>query len=792
MIYEKSIQTLVLPRVLEQLAEYAVSEDAKARCRDLKPLPHIEDMRRDMQETQDALTLMATRPSPAFSGLRDITQSVGRAERGGLLHPPELLRIAAFLRTARDTKAWINTERSDEAPGTSIDHYFKALGANKFLEEHISQCILSEEEIADNASPELSSLRRQIRAANARIRETLHRIISSPTYQKLLQENIITIRGDRYVVPVKIENKGSFPGLVHDVSASGQTVYIEPSSVVEANNELRILASQEQKEIERILAGLSDEVAQFAEGLFDDYRILVSLDVIFARARFALAIDGQPPTMTEDGVVVLRRARHPLLPRDTAVPIDIRIGDGFDTLVITGPNTGGKTVALKTMGLLTLMAMCGLHIPAEYDSKVSVFSKIFADIGDEQSISQSLSTFSSHMTTIVGVLSELDERSMVLFDELGAGTDPVEGAALAMAIIEHIRRCGARVLATTHYAELKSYALTTEGVENAACEFDLETLRPTYRLLIGVPGKSNAFAISRRLGLPEEIVDAAKASLQSENVQFEDVLNRLERERQAMEKEREEARQLRRAAEEEKKKASEKLKNLDRDREKELEGARKKAQDMLDEARAAAQLVYDELDKMRRQAAADAYSKNLMEARAAVGRVLNEAKAGTRPEPVKRVAHNSRPIRVGDTVELLATGNRATVLELSGKKLKLQAGILQINAKLEDVQLVESEAAKETQKVVQTAVKAASATMNAATSVDLRGMNADEGVMMLERFLDVSSMANLKTVTVIHGKGTGILRQAVQDALKKDRRVASFRLGRWGEGDLGVTVVELK
>ncbi|MEA4824342.1 MAG: endonuclease MutS2 [Clostridiaceae bacterium] len=792
MIYEKSIQTLELPRVLDMLSEYAVSDAAKERCRNLMPLPHIEDMRSDMRETQDALSLMATRPSPGFSGLKDITESVGRAERGGLLHPPELLRIAAFLRTARDTKAWINTDRRDDAPGTSIDHYFKALGANKFLEEHISQCILSEEEIADSASPELGAVRRQIRAANARVRETLHRIISSPSYAKLLQENIVTIRGDRYVVPVKIECKNAFPGLVHDVSASGQTVYIEPNAVVEANNELRILASKEQKEIERILALLSDEVAQFAEGLVDDYRILTALDGIFARARFALAVDGQPPVLGEDGAVVLRRARHPLLPKDKAVPIDIRIGDGFDTLVITGPNTGGKTVALKTMGLLTLMAMCGLHIPAEYDSRVSVFSKIFADIGDEQSISQSLSTFSSHMTNIVGILGELDENSMVLFDELGAGTDPVEGAALAISVIEHIRKRGAKVLATTHYAELKSYALMTKGVENAACEFDLETLRPTYRLLIGVPGKSNAFAISKRLGLPDEIVDAARESLQSESVQFEDVLEKLEQERQAMERERTEARELRRKADEDRKKASSALATLDRDRQRELEAAQKKARDVIDEARAAAQLVYDELDAMRRQAASDAFSKNLMEARATVGRVLNEATAGARPEQKKRVAQNSRPIKAGDTVELLATGNRATVLEISGNKLKLQAGILQINAKLADVQLVESEAAAETKKVIKTAVQTASATMNAQTSVDLRGMNSDEGIVILERFLDTSAMANLKTLTVIHGKGTGILRSAVQDALKKDKRVASFRLGRYGEGDLGVTIVEMK
>ena len=791
-LYEKSIRTLELSQVLEMLASHAISEPAKNQCRELLPLPHIEDMQRSMQETQDAISLMASRPSPGFSGLRDITESVGRAERSGVLHPQELLRIAAFLRTARDTKAYLSTERGDDTPPTCIDHYFKAIGANKFLEEHISQCILSEEEIADNASSELATIRRQIRGANARVRETLHRIITSPSYSKLLQENIITIRGDRYVIPVKAECKGSFPGLVHDVSASGQTVYIEPNAVVEANNELRLLQAKEQKEIERILSMLSDEVAQFAEGLFDDFRIMTALDFIFARAKFALALDCQPPKLTEDGAVVLRRARHPLLPRDTAVPIDIRVGEGFDTLVVTGPNTGGKTVALKTIGLLTLMAMCGLHIPAEYDSRVSTFSRIYADIGDEQSISQSLSTFSSHMTNIVGILGELDEHSMVLFDELGAGTDPVEGAALAMAIIEHIRRMGARVVATTHYAELKSYALTTAGVENAACEFDISTLRPTYRLLIGVPGKSNAFAISQRLGLSDEIVNAARESLHSENVRFEDVLDKLEHERQEMERERDEARTLRRAAEEDRKKASSALANLDRDRNKELEAARKKAQDVIDEARAAAQLVYDELDKMRHQAASDAFAQNLNNARASIGRVLNEASASARPEQVRKTPKQTRPIKVGDTVELLSTGNRATVISVTDKKLTLQAGILQITAKPGDVQLVESDAAVETQKTVQRAVSVASATMRAKTEADLRGMNADEGLIELQRFLDASSMAKLQTVTVIHGKGTGILRSAVHDALKKDPRVKSFRLGRYGEGDMGVTIVELK
>jgi len=793
-LYEKSIKTLELPRVLEKLCEYAVSEGAKDILSKLSPLPHIDDMRRSQKETDDALTLMGTRPAPGFSGLKDVTASVNRAGLGGTLTPVELLRIASFLRTARDTRAWLSEDRRVEVR-TTLDPYFDAINANKYLEEHISQCILSEEEIADAASSELATIRRQIRAANARVREVLHRIITSPSYSKMLQENIVTIRGDRYVVPVKIEHKSAFGGLVHDVSASGQTVYIEPTQVVEANNELRLLASREQKEIEKILAQLSEEVASFANGIIDDYKILTDLDCIFARARYALAIDARAVELNEDGATDLRRARHPLLPLKTAVPIDIRIGTSFDTLVITGPNTGGKTVALKTIGLLTLMAMCGLHIPAEYDSKISTFSRIFADIGDEQSISQSLSTFSSHMVNIVGILGELDERSLVLFDELGAGTDPVEGAALAMSIIENIRRRGAKVVATTHYAELKSYALTEAGVENAACEFDLTTLRPTYRLLIGVPGKSNAFAISARLGLSEEIIEEARANLASSDVKFEDVLTKLEQERQAMENEREAARAIRREAEEERRKSQQMLQELNRDREKELAAARKNAQKLVDDARAASDAVFEEIARLRKAAANNAFNDNLVEARATMGRMLNEVQSDAKPKkPAKKIAEHRRPLKSGDTVELLSTGNRATVLAPPDKngKLRLQAGIMQLTVHQSDVQLIEDLPPEPKKDAPPVRMQVASRSRNASMEVDLRGMNADEGIIELERFLDSACMANLPSVTIIHGKGTGILRAAVHDELKRDKRVKSYRLGKYGEGENGVTIVEFK
>ncbi len=794
-LYEKSMKTLELDAVLGALSAQAVSSMAKEELLNLKPLRYAEDIRKKMTECDDAMRLMLKRQTPAFAGLKDLSAPIKRAEMGGVLNMAELLSIARLLRTARQMKEY----NADEEKKTSLDAMFSMLSANKYLEEKIDSAILSEDELSDSASSELLNIRRQMRSVNNRIREILHKIISGSNYSKYLQENIITVRGDRYVVPVKAEFRGEVAGLVHDVSASGATLFIEPVQVVEANNELKMLAGREQKEIERILSEMSDEVAGFAEGILDDMRVLTYLDCVFAKAKYALQIDAIAPTVTEDGCIDLVRAKHPLLEKGKAVPIDIHIGKSYDTLVITGPNTGGKTVAIKTLGLLTLMVQCGLHIPANEQSRVSLVGSIYADIGDEQSISQSLSTFSSHMTNIVGILSEIDERSLVLFDELGAGTDPIEGAALATAIIENVRRVGAKVAATTHYAELKSYALTTKGVENAACEFDVETLRPTYRLLIGIPGKSNAFAISKRLGLDESIIDEARTLLDSDNVKFEDVLNDLERQRQQMERDLAQAEFARRDAEEERRRAKQSREAISRDKERILDKARADAQSLLDDTRQTTENVYAQLEVMRKKAQKGAFDNNLYEAKAALGKDLNDTQKKLSPQQKKKTAPKpARPLKVGDTVELLSTGTRATIIEIGSKgdTFILQAGILKINAKANELRLCETEKTN-AQEIIKSkspsvSVHIGSKTMSATTELDLRGQNSDEALMELSRFMDTSIMANLPSIRIIHGKGTGVLRAAIHNALRHDKRIKSFRLGVYGEGETGVTIVELR
>ena len=542
-LLEKSIQTLELPRVLAMLADEAVTEEGKETCRKVRPQTVVSDVSRLQKQTSAAFQMLVKHGTPSFSGVRPVAAALQRADRGGALNTRELLDIAQVLRCARNVREYGVGESTEK---TVLDGYFHSLSPNRFLEEKISGSILSEDEIADSASPELADIRRHIRAAAGKVRDVLNRLISS-NQSKYLQESIITMRGGRYVVPVKSEHKNEIPGLVHDVSGSGGTFFIEPMGVVNANNELRELQMKEQKEIERILAELSADCAGFREGIEDNYRTLIALDVIFARAKLSTHMGGMEPVLGD--YIELHKARHPLLDPKTAVRNDLYLGKDFDTLVITGPNTGGKTVTLKTLGLLTLMAQCGLHIPAMDGSTIRVCSAVLADIGDEQSIDQSLSTFSSHMVNIVAMLEQLDEDTLVLFDELGAGTDPVEGAALAAAIIESARQLGARVAATTHYAELKVYAMTTEGVENASCEFNVDTLAPTYRVLIGIPGKSNAFAISRRLGLPDYIIQRAADRIDAENVRFEDVISQLESQRQAMEREKEKAQELRREME---------------------------------------------------------------------------------------------------------------------------------------------------------------------------------------------------------------------------------------------------
>ena len=786
--FEKSLTTLELPAVLAMLAAEAVSEPAKERARELSPSVNETEVRRRLEETSAAKTMMVVRGSPSFSGVKDVRASLARADLGGALNTRELLDIARVLQCARLVRGYL----ADDSVGkTPIDHLFSALHANRFLEEKITGSIVGEDEIADAASPELATIRRQMRAAAARAREALQKIISSPSYAKVLQEPIITQRADRYVVPVKAECKGAINGLVHDISASGATLFIEPMAAVKANNELRELAARERAEIDRILAELSADCAEHREGITEDFELLVRLDLIFAKAKLSYKLNCAQAAMEGEGIV-LRRARHPLLDQAKAVPIDVELGESFDTLVITGPNTGGKTVSIKTIGLLAAMHQCGLHIPAADGSRLPVFSHILADIGDEQSIEQSLSTFSAHMSNIVRILEECDERSLILFDELGAGTDPTEGAALAIAVIEHARRRGAVIAATTHYAELKVYATNEPGVQNASCEFDVETLQPTYRLLVGIPGKSNAFAISRRLGLGDEIIEDAKTRVSTESASFEATIEKLEQTRVLLEKDREEAEKKLREAQENAKKAAFLRAELEVRLDKADTKSRREAERILADARATAEEVFRELDEMRKMADQDEDASRVNEARAQLRRQLNLSQEALqkelRPEEENKVS--ARPVRPGDTVRIKAMGMKATVVSKANDgTLTLRAGIMNVSAKEDEVLLLEDEAPKQKKAAV-----SAPAMHSASISpeIDLRGMESIDAVMACERYLDSAVMAKLKTVTVIHGKGTGALRAAVQQMLRKNKAVKSFRLGRYGEGESGVTVVELK
>jgi DNA mismatch repair protein MutS2 len=791
-LFEKSIGTLELPRVLELLSAQAVCDDAKQRALALKPCTDPNEVARLLEETTAARDMMDTQGAPAFVRMKPVSASVRRAELGGSLNTRELLDIASVLRATRQVENYT----ADAKEKTCLDNLFHCLQPNRFLEDKITHAIVAEDEIADNASAELFSIRRKIRNTSNKVREVLQKLISKSESSKYLQENLITIRSDRYVVPVKAEHRSEIPGLVHDVSSSGSTYFVEPMAVVQANNELRELAAQEKAEIERILAELSADTANYAEAIKENYDLLVLLDLIFARGRLSNRMGGMEPKISTDGSFLFRRARHPLLDQKKAVPVDLRLGGDFDTLVVTGPNTGGKTVSLKTAGLLNLMAQCGLHIPAGDGSTVGVFHQVLADIGDEQSIEQSLSTFSSHMTNIVQILDAADDRTLILFDELGGGTDPVEGAALAISIIEETRQMGAKIMATTHYAELKVYAMTTPGVQNASCEFDVETLRPTYRLLIGIPGKSNAFAISRRLGLPEHIIQRAAGQMNEENVQFEDVLSELERQRQALEQEQREMAKLRLQAQTDAEAARQAKKRADEAVEKASESARQEARRIIEDARTTTDQVFQELKEMKKKQkkAEDWQAAN--EQRTAVRRSLNEAEGrlGAKKEE-EEVLPPTRPAVKGDTVELLSLHTRATVLDVKKDgTLQLQAGILKVNAKQEEVRVVESPkttTAKQAKKLVSQAsssfrVRAAS------TELDIRGMMTDEAELTVDRFIDSAALAHLSSVTIIHGKGTGALRAAVHRRLKGNRAVKSYRLGRYGEGETGVTVVELK
>ena len=789
-LYEKSLLKLELDQVLEQLAACAGSQGGKQACLWVRPSSDLEDVNLMLEQTTAASNLCTRKGNPVFGDVTDVSESLERADRGGSLQPVELLRIAGVLRCARNIKGYV----SEDDQSTVLDTLFNALTPNKYLEDKIFGAILSEEEIADNASPALADIRRHMRIQAGKIRDSLQKIISSPAYSKFLREPIITIRQGRYVVPVKSECKNDIPGLVHDVSGTGSTYFVEPMSAVNANNALRELELKEKKEIERILAELSAEAAAHAEDINLDYSMLVQLDVIFAKAKLGYRMRAWAPIMNDRGRVELRNARHPLIDPKVVVPISLRLGTDFDSMIITGPNTGGKTVTLKTIGLLTLMAECGLHIPAGDGSTLSTFDAILADIGDEQSIAQSLSTFSSHMRTIVDVVAQCDDRTLVLFDELGAGTDPAEGAALAMAIIEFCRKMGSCVVATTHYAELKLYAMRTKGVINASCEFNVETLRPTYKLLIGIPGKSNAFAISRKLGLSEDILKEADDLVGKNDKDFEDVLSQLEQQRQQMEAARMEAERLKRETESIKKQSEQATAQLQKEKDKALEAARKEAQKIIEDARFAANAASEELKALRKQLQTSADASNINQRQAEIRRNLNEMEDKIRAaQPKVERPAPKRGILVGDTVELLKLGTKANVLAINKDgTYQLQAGILKLTAKENEIYLLENENPYQT-KGGRPAHSGREMKLTAmAQEVDLRGMDAVEAICVLDNYLDSAMRGNLHSVRIIHGKGTGVLRNAVHQSLRKNKFIKTFRLGVYGEGEDGVTIAEFK
>ncbi|MCI5485412.1 MAG: endonuclease MutS2 [Clostridiales bacterium] len=787
-LYDKSLIKLELDQVLSLLAECAGSQGGKESCLQLRPTSDLEEVELLLRQTTAASDLCTKKGNPVFSNVCDVSASLERADRGGSLQPKELLTIAGVLRCARTIKGYV----SEDDKATVLDALFNGLTPNKYLEDRIFGAILSEEEIADTASAELADIRRHMRIQAGKIRDSLQKVISSPAYSKFLREPIITIRQGRYVVPVKSECKNDVPGLVHDVSATGSTYFVEPMSAVNANNALRELELKEKKEIERILAELSSEAAAHAEDINLDYTLLVQLDVIFAKAKLAYRMRAWAPIMNDTGKVELRNARHPLIDPKKVVPISLRLGSDFDTMIITGPNTGGKTVTLKTIGLLTLMAECGLHVPAGDGSVLSTFDAILADIGDEQSIAQSLSTFSSHMRTIVDVVEQCDDRTLVLYDELGAGTDPAEGAALAIALIEFSRKMGSRVVATTHYAELKLYAMRTQGVINASCEFDVETLQPTYKLLIGIPGKSNAFAISRKLGLSEEILKEASDLVGKSDKDFEDVLSQLEQQRQQMESARYEAERLKQETAKIKQQSEEYQAQLRKEKEKAMEAARREAQGIIDEARAAANLASEELKALRKQLQDSADTTGINQRQAELRRALNETEDRIRAnQPEKARPQPTRGILVGDTVELLKLGMKASVLAINKDgTYQLQAGIMKLTAKPDEVYLLENENPYKA-KGGRPAHSGREMKMAAMSSeIDLRGMDTVEAICVLDRYMDEAMRAKLASVRIIHGKGTGALRQAVHQSLKRNKFVKKFRLGVYGEGEDGVTIAE--
>ena len=791
---EKVIKVLEYDKIINKLKDRASSQPGKELAAVLKPSDNFEEVKQLLKETTDAVICILRKGSPPLGGIHDIRSFLKRAEAGGMLTPGELLKIADVLRVSRKLKGYIPQDKIELEETNTIYLLCSSLGTNKTLEDRLSQAIESEDELSDYASPALATIRRNIRRMQDTIKDKLNSIIRSAKNRKFMQDAVVTLRGDRYVVPVKAEYRSFFPGLVHDMSQSGATIFIEPMAVVEANNEIRQLRNKEEREIERILTELTGEVADISEMLTENVSLLAHIDFAFAKARLSLDIKGVEPVLNKERRIAIKKGRHPLIEPDVVVPVDISLGEDFSTMVITGPNTGGKTVTLKTTGLFVLMTQAGLHIPAAENSEMCVFRKVFADIGDEQSIEQSLSTFSSHMTNIVSILKEVDEDSLVLFDELGAGTDPTEGAALATAILDRLTKRRIRTMATTHYSELKLYAMTTPGVQNACCEFDVETLRPTYRLLVGIPGKSNAFSISKRLGLDESIIEEAKNFLTGEDIQFEELLSDIQKNRLEAEKEREQAAITKREIERLKEAAKEQKQKIEDEKETIIKKAREEARRILANARREADGMMEKLKELEKAYHQKNLDNEMMELKQRMRQQINELDeriAGS-VLPRKGFAKPPENLKAGDTVKIINLNQRGTVLEEPDKdgNVLIQAGIMKIKMHITQLRLIDEQ--QEIMDNIQNTRVSGVKSGNVGLELDIRGYNIEEARVRIDKYIDDAVIAGLHEVSVIHGKGTGALRKGVHEFLKNHPHVKSFRLGKYGEGETGVTVVKLK
>ncbi len=783
----KHYKALELDKILQKLSELTSCEDAREKAFELTPSFGLFEVQEQMKQTEDAFILSGRFGTPSFGSIKNPMSALRRGEAGGVMSTLELLRVAETLRVIRSVKEWRSKSASVE---TSLNLLFDMLSPNKYLEEKITTAILSEEEIADNASPTLYDIRRKKRQAASKAREILDKIVRSSSYQKFLQDSIITQRSGRFVVPVKAECRSAIPGLVHDTSSSGATVFVEPMGVVQANNDIRVLESKEDAEIERILFELSSEAGAYADTISESYNALVELNLIFAKANLGYKMKASVPKINNKGFINLKSARHPLINAKAVVPTNITLGKDFDTLVITGPNTGGKTVSLKTLGLFTLMAMCGLMIPCEDGSEISTFDKVLVDIGDEQSIEQSLSTFSAHMTNIVSILKVADNRSLVLIDELGAGTDPVEGAALAVAILDELRGKGAKIASTTHYAELKEYALRTERVENGCCEFDVATLRPTYKLLIGIPGKSNAFAISERLGMEKTLVDKARELVSTESRRFEAAVESLEDRRQELQRELEEAKEKSLKADTDKQKAQTELERVRKQADSEIARAKHEAQLILSRTKAQADALLAEIEAFKKKAELSADDKAKL--RQAMRKMEDEA------DPIAKAKNDGytlpRPLKKGDTVLIYDIDKKATLLETPKEgdtQVMVQAGVIKTRVKISNLRLMKDEKVKMGGKSITKNIRPTLDTRGI-SEIDVRGQTAVEAVMAVDSAIDTAILRHTEKLTIIHGKGTGVLRKEIQNFLRHHKAVKSFRLGTFGEGEAGVTIVELK